>query len=177
MLPVALLMARRVLWRWSGPTLAALLGVAACTMPAPEPSRPPPSQRPASPGVPAATPSRPVGPITEAEWRRVLAQHILDANRERVFEGRPPHPLKAIVVLELTIGADGRLQRAEVLRAPAHARHLGPEAVRTAQAAAPLPPPPSSLAGRGSIRIAETWLFRADERFQLRTLAETQLIE
>jgi protein TonB len=117
--------------------------------------------------------------MTEAEWRRVLAQHILDANRERVFEGRPPHPLKAVVVLELTIGADGRLQQAVVLRAPAHARHLGAEAIRAAQAAAPLPPPPppSSLAGRGSVRVAETWLFRADERFQLRTLAETQLIE
>ncbi len=172
-----MLMPWRTLSRWLGPALGALLGVAACTMPTPEPPRPAPQQRPAPPGPPAATPSRPAGPMTETEWRRVLAQHILDANRERVFEGRPPHPLKAIVVLELTIGADGGLQRAAVLRAPAHARHLGAEAVRTAQAAAPLPPPPSSLAGRGSIRVTETWLFRADERFQLRTLAETQLIE
>jgi len=46
--------------------------------------------------------------------------------------------------------------------------------VRTVQAAVPLPPPPPALLGRGtSVRFTETWLFREDDRFQLRTLAKS----
>lgn len=121
---------------------------------------------------------RPSAALSEADWRRALAQHILTVNKDRVFEGRPPHPLKAVVVLDLAVGADGRIQSASVMRAPQHARDLGAVAVRTAQAASPLPPPPRALLGRGSsVRFTETWLFRQDDRFQLRTLAQNQLIQ
>lgn len=106
-----------------------------------------------------------------------MAQHIQSVNRQRVFDGRPPHPLKAIVVLELTVASDGRIERANVLRAPGHAPELGAEAVRMVQAASPLPPPPRSVAGRGSVRLTETWLFRQDNLFQLRTLAQAQVIQ
>ena len=133
--------------------------------------------RPTAPAAPLASAPKPAESTSETEWRRALAQHILAANRDRVFEGRPPHPLKAVVVLELTVGADGRLQRAAVLRAPNHARELGPVAVRTAEAASPLPTPPRALLSRGAVRFTETWLFRDDNRFQLRTLAQTQLIQ
>ena len=102
----------------------------------------------------------------------------MSVNKDRVFEGRPPNPLKAVVVLELAVGADGRVQNASVMRAPGHARELGTEAVRTVKAASPLPPPPRLLLGRGSsVRFTETWLFRQDDRFQLRTLAQAQLIQ
>jgi len=153
--------------------------IAGCSAP------PPPPAPTAAPTPPAAAPA--VAPkagaqrqgefLTESDWRRALAQHILAVNRERVFEGRPPHPLKAVVVLELTVGSDGRLQRATVLRVPDHARELGADAIRIAQAASPLPPPPRALLGRGAVRLTETWLFRDDNRFQLRTLAQTQLIQ
>jgi protein TonB len=63
------------------------------------------------------------------------------------------------------------------MRAPKHARELGPVAVRTVHAASPLPAPPRALLGRGtSVRFTETWLFRDDDRFQIRTLAQEQLI-
>lgn len=107
----------------------------------------------------------------------MLAQHIQTVNRQRVFEGRPPHPLKAIVVLQLTVAADGRVERASVLRAPNHARELGDEAVRTVQAASPVPPPPRAMSSRGAVRLTETWLFRQDNLFQLRSLAQEQLIQ
>jgi protein TonB len=153
--------------------------IAACAAPsAPPTPEGQPASRPVTPALPPGAPSpKPAEPQSEAHWRRALAQHIQATNRERVFEGRPPHPLKAIVVLELTIGADGRLQRATVLRAPDHARELGAEAIRTAQAASPLPAPPRALLGRGAARLTETWLYRGDNRFQLRTLAEMQLIQ
>jgi len=164
---------------WALAAVAAGVLVVGCTAP-PAPSTPggQPVPRPAAPAVPPGAPSpKAAEPQSEADWRRALAQRILAANPDRVFEGRPPHPLKAVVVLELTVGADGRLQRATVLRAPDHARELGAEAVRTAQAASPLPAPPRALLGRGAARLTETWLFRGDNRFQLRTLAETQLIQ
>ena len=164
---------------WAVAAVAVGVLVAACTAPpAPPPPEGQPAPRPVTPAVPPGAPStKPAEPQSEAHWRRALAQHIQATNRERVFEGSPPHPLRAIVVLELTIGADGRLQRATVLRAPDHARELGAEAIRTAQAASPLPPPPRALLGRGAARLTETWLFRGDNRFQLRTLAEMQLIQ
>ncbi len=162
--------------RWSA--AAALAGVAGCALPPPAPA---PVALPPAP-VAAPMPPPPAAPLpaphlSETEWRRALAQHIQSVNRQRVFEGRPPHPLKAIVVLELTVAADGRIERASVLRAPGHARELGDEAVRTAQAASPLPPPPRALASRGAVRLTETWLFRQDNLFQLRSLAQAQLIQ
>lgn len=141
----------------------------------------PPAPAPATPAPAVATPapSRMPSPAhhSEAEWRRALAQHIHTVNRQRIFEGRPPHPLKAVVVLELTIAADGRIERASVLRAPNHARELGPDAVRTVQAASPVPPPPRALLSHGTVRLTETWLFRQDNLFQLRTLAQNQIIQ
>jgi protein TonB len=159
--------------------LAVALSVAGCS--APPPPAPPvaaaPAPRPAAPVPPAPAAAPPGRAQIEAEWRRALAQHILSVNKDRVFEGRPPHPLKAVVVLDLEVGVDGRIRHASVMRTPKHARELGPVAVRTVHAAAPLPPPPRALLGSGSsIRFTETWLFRADDRFQLRTLAQEQLI-
>jgi TonB family protein len=157
---------------------AAAIAAGCATPPPPAATVKPPAPVVATPAPPPpAVAVRPPSQMSEAEWRRALAQHIMQVNRDRVFDGRPPHPLKAIVVLELTVAADGRVQRASVLRAPDHARELGAEAVRTAQAASPLPPPPRSVAGQGATRFTETWLFRHDNQFQLRTLAQTQLIQ
>lgn len=160
--------------RWTG--LAAALLIAGCSAPPAPPLAPAvPAPRAATPATPPT--SKPDRPQSEADWRRALAQHILTVNRERVFEGRPPHPLKAVVVLDLEVGADGRIRNASVMRAPKHARELGTVAVRTVHAAAPLPPPPRALLrGSSSVRFTETWLFREDDRFQIRTLAQEQLI-
>jgi protein TonB len=153
--------------------LALLFG---CSTPPPAPEPPPskPVVVPAPPPRPAAAPA-PVSKFAdEVEWRRATALHIHAVHKKRIFEGRPPHPLKAVVVVQMTVARDGRVQRAEVLRAPDHARHLGPEATRMAFAASPVPVPPAALASSGQVRFTETWLFRQDEQFQLRTLALTQ---
>jgi protein TonB len=168
----------RTHWRILIAAAAALVLVRCSAPPGPPaaPAAPPSAPRSATPVTPPA--GRSSDAQSESDWRRALAQHILTVNRDRVFEGRPPHPLKAVVVLELAVGADGRVQNASVMRAPDHARELGAVAVRTAQAASPLPPPPRALLGRStSVRFTETWLFRQDDRFQLRTLAQTQLIQ
>jgi protein TonB len=145
----------------------------AADVPAPAPA--PVPVRPAE--TPPASKAPPEVPRTEVAWRRAVAQRIHDANGSKIFEGRPPHLLKAVVVLELTVGADGSVQRASVMRTPSHARALGDEAIRTVHAAAPLPPPPRLMLSRGSVRFLETWLFRQDDRFQVRTLAEQQFLD
>jgi protein TonB len=159
-------------------TVAAALLLGSCSAPPPAPPATSASVPPARAATPTPTPAtRPPETVSEAQWRRALAQHILTVNKDRVYEGRPPYPLKAVVVLELEVGADGKIRNASVLRTPKHARELGSAAVRTVQAAVPLPPPPPALLGRGtSVRFTETWLFREDDRFQLRTLAQEQLI-
>ncbi len=150
------------------------LAMVGCASP-PPPARPAPAPAPAAPA--SQVKPTPEPPRTEAHWRRAVAQRIQAVNAAKVFDGRPPHPLKAVVVLELTVAADGRLQRIGVLRTPAHARELGDEAIRTVHAAAPLPAPPRALLSHGNLRFTETWLFRDDNRFQLRTLALEQLLD
>jgi protein TonB len=161
---------RRVL-----PAIIALAMVGCSAPPAPTAPAPAPAPAPTAPPPLAKLPPEPSR--TEADWRRAVAHHIQSASAAKVFEGRPPNPLKAVVVLDVTVAADGRLLRVSVLRAPAHARELGDEAVRTVRHAAPLPAPPRALLNHGSIRFTETWLFRQDDRFQLRTLAQTQLLD
>lgn len=161
-------MRRLALWVVVASAMAGCAAPPAPTRPAPVPAppvQPPPVKPPAAP------------PRSEADWRRAVAHHIQSINAAKVFEGRPPHPLKAVVVLEVTVAADGRLQRVSVLRTPAHARELGDEAIRTIRQAAPLPAPPRALLNTGNVRFTETWLFREDNRFQLRTLALEQLLD
>lgn len=156
--------------------------VVACSTPAPPPAptpKPPAAVPPLTAPAPAprAIPAPAPTFVTETAWKRALAEHIQRVNQHRVFPGRPPYPLKGVVVVELTVAADGRVQRASVLRAPSHARELGAEAVRSAEAASPFPPPPRALAATGSVRLTETWLFRQDNLFQLRSVALEQIIQ
>jgi periplasmic protein TonB len=159
---------------------ATLMLAVGCGTPPPAPApAPAPVVRPPAPVAAAPAPApRPAAPVSrfsnEADWRRAVAEQIHAAHRDRVFAGRPPHPLKAVVVVDITLRGDGQVVQTEIMRAPSHARHLGDEAAKMARAAGPYPVPPASVAARGSIRLTETWLFRDDDRFQVRTLALTQ---
>lgn len=80
--------------------------------------------------------------------------------------------LKSVVVLSIVVDADGRLTRVRVLRGNGH-HALEQLALQSVQAAAPLPRP-GALVRRGVAEFNETWLFRDDGRFQLRSTAEAQ---
>jgi protein TonB len=58
------------------------------------------------------------------------------------------------------------------LRTPDH--ELAAVATRSVRAVGPLPAPPPEFLRRGELQLVETWLFRDDGRFQVRTLAEPQ---
>ena len=158
--------------------LAALL-VAACgapTSPAPEkPAAPPPAPAvaPAPPAAPqAAVPKLPPPRTPLDAYKLDVAQRILSANAAHTFEGRPPEILQAVVVLQFTIERSGTLTGLKTLRS----RHPAQEKVALAsvRAAAPFPAPPVALLRSSRVEVAETWLFRDDGKFQIRSLTEPQ---
>jgi hypothetical protein len=107
-----------------------------------------------------------------AQWKRLAAERIHTQSKQHTYDGKVPDIIHAVVVVQMTVAPDGKVLKSEVLRSPAYA---GPEAalaVKSAYAASPLPPIPATSASNRPIQVAETWLFRKDGRFQLRTLVE-----
>ncbi|HKO68697.1 MAG TPA: TonB family protein [Burkholderiaceae bacterium] len=173
---------RRATW-----LLIAGLSSAACTAP-PPPSAP--VSQPAPPPAPVIAPKpnlvvpneppaparvarlAPLNPTLES-WKQRAAERIQQINRKSLFEGRPEHLLRAVVVVELTVDRDGKITNSKIMRSPGIGE-LDIAALRSLRAASPLPAPPSSLLVRGALVYQETWLFRKDGRFQLRSLALAQ---
>jgi len=77
-----------------------------------------------------------------------------------------------VVVLQLTIDSRGALVDVRTLRTRNTA--LAAAAAKSARAAAPLPAPPRELLRGGRLEIAETWLYRDDGKFQVRSVAAPQ---
>ena len=167
--------------------LITTLILAACGAPAPAPAPTPPvATRPApivSPPV-ETTDVRPAAPATSKlrlaaldpsleDWKRTAAEKVYAVNRTQLFDGRPEHLLRAVIVVEVTVDREGRVTRSKILRSPGIAS-LDSAALGSLKAASPLPAPPSKLVARGPLVFSETWLFRKDGRFQLRSLALAQ---
>ena len=158
--------------------LLAVLLVAACgapTPPAPEkpaaPAAPAPAPAPSAPPQ-AAVPALPPPRTPLDAYKRDVAQRILSVSAAQTFEGRPPENLQAVVVLQFTIERSGTLTGLKTLRS----RHPAQEkiALASVRAAAPFTAPPTALLRSSRVEVAETWLFREDGKFQIRSLAEPQ---
>jgi protein TonB len=106
-------------------------------------------------------------PLSLDRYKRDLAGAILKASSATTFDGTPPHLLRAVVVLEFTIDGKGAVRGIRTLRTPDD--ELAAVAMRSVRAAA-FP----ELLRRGQLEVVETWLFRDDGRFQVRTLAAPQ---
>jgi len=160
--------------------LFAALLLTACGAPPPpvpeKPAAPPPAPvalAPAPPAPPQSAAPKLPPPRTPLEaYKRDIAQRILSASAAQTFEGRPPEILEAVVVLQFTIERSGTLTGLKTLRS----RHPAQEKVALAsvRAAAPFPAPPAALLRSSRVEVAETWLFREDGKFQIRSLAEPQ---
>lgn len=167
--------------------LAAVGGIlAACGAPSPAPTpapAPPPAPIVVTPPeivTPAPAP-KPVGPMarlapldpTLEAWKRSAAERIHATNKGQLFDGKPHHLLRAVIVVEVTVDPDGKVVRSRVLRSP-NIKTLDDMALASLRKAAPLPPPPKSLMRRGNLVYSETWLVQNDGKFQVRTLALPQ---
>ena len=111
----------------------------------------------------ACAPRREAPPASGLDaYKRVVAldvlQHTLGAYCQPGEE-----MLKSVVILEIAIDAEGRLAAATVVRSNGHPE-LAQRALDTVKAAAPFTPP-----GQG-VQFLETFLFREDECFQIRSL-------
>jgi len=121
--------------------------------------------------APSISPRKPTGPLDEYKMRNAL--RILQANSHQIYDGAPPHFLKSVVVLIFVVDARGQLTSSRVLRGNGH-KQLEQVALASVKRAAPFDPPPRQLLRGNTIEITETWLFRDDGKFQVRSVALPQ---
>jgi len=160
---------------------ALLVSLAACGH-APKLASPPgfQAQSPLPPytGAASATPGTPVSGQRTAfdsveSYKAGVAEQVMRANSAYTFSGRLPPMLPAIVVLSITVDNTGKLARVAVQRS--RDDDASNVALASIQRAGPLPKPFNLADGAGaSLTFSETFLFNADYRFQLRTLASVQ---
>lgn len=109
-------------------------------------------------------------------YKRELAQHICEVNASKVHTDRPQALLRSVIVLKYSLNSDGKLLRSDVVRSN-HDKVTENIALASISHAAPFPKPRSLLVKNGKLEITETWLFNSDGRFQLRTIAQSQMVE
>jgi protein TonB len=160
--------------------LCAIAAVAGCaTVESPPPAAP----QPAAPPVQAAPPPKaapaPVvrGPASNAAtmdaYKKHVAEHIHAKNSRERADSLPPI-LKSVVVLNISIDRDGKPVHVAVMRSNGH-KDVEEIALRSVHRAAPLPAPSAAvLANRETVTFVETWLFRPDGNYQVRSVAENQ---
>jgi protein TonB len=153
------------------PLLALALAACAPTG-APPPTAAPESPAPAPAQPPlAVAPAKPLSPLDEYKQR--IARRIVAANGAHVYGGEPPHLLKSVTVVTVVIDARGNVAASRIMRGNGH-RTLERIALDSVKRAAPFDPPPRGLMRSSTVEINETFLFRADDKFQIRSIAQPQ---
>jgi len=169
--------AAAVALRRNSGALACLLASAlliACSALHTAPLTPAPVATPQPAPAAAESASAPKSPSwTVNGYKKDAALWISSVNKKNLFEGVPPPVLKSIVVLSIAIDAEGQPTHVGILRSNGYT-DLEKVAVQSVHRAAPLPQPNRLIVRRGGVEYTETWLFRDDGRFQIRTLAQPQ---
>jgi hypothetical protein len=104
------------------------------------------------------------------DYRMDAARHIYAAYPERIYKGKLPPLVHAIVVLEVELDAAGQLRRIDLIRVPKHAPDVVDAVTKLIQRASPMPAPMRL----GGARFTEIWLVDKSGRFQLDALTEGQ---
>jgi periplasmic protein TonB len=113
--------------------------------------------------------------LTVNQYHKDFAKHLTRHNQNLIYEGAPPNPLRAIVVLEVELSRDGEVTAVRSLRVPSHGQEQFKLARESILRAAPYPKPAITVAlGKPRVALTETWLFNNEGRFQLRSLALPQ---
>ncbi|HUQ76275.1 MAG TPA: energy transducer TonB [Burkholderiales bacterium] len=116
-------------------------------------------------------PSLPPPPyiIALGDYKRLVADRIVQVSAE-TYSAPMPEMMKSIVVLEITVDRLGAPLGVSVYRSNGY-RELEKRALASVVKAAPFAPPaPALLQGAQSVSFLETFLFRDDDLFQVRSL-------
>ena len=128
---------------------------------------------PPGPVAKAPPPARPAARANTLDGYKMEVAKRIASTSPDLFADPLPEVLKSIVVLDIAIGRDGTPQQVSVRRSNGF-RQLEQRAEASVRNAAPFTAPgPEVLRGAGSVRFLETFLFRDDGRFQIRSLVET----
>ena|SRR5436190_2829425 len=146
--------------------LFSALLLAACS------SNPPAPHQPGTPLASAPQPQRPLlAPLTLDAYKKLVAERIAQSSPD-IFAEPMPDMFKSIVVLDITIDRDGKLAKVSVSRSNGF-KALENRAMDSVKRAAPFVAPSFAVRGRdGSVNFLETFLFRNDGRFRIRSLVE-----
>ncbi|MBT2333996.1 hypothetical protein J7E49_08775 [Variovorax paradoxus] len=99
-------------------------------------------------------------------YRKTGARQIYKAYPQRIYKGKIPPLVYAVVVVETDIDADGNVRNVTFSRVPSHAPEVPGKIAELIKAASPLPSP-----GRlGGHTYVDTWLWDKSENFQLDSL-------
>lgn len=104
------------------------------------------------------------------EYRKDAAKHIYQKFPHKIYTGKLPPMLKAVGVLDVVIGPDGRVQEMIWSRPPSHVPEVMTDIENMVRSAGPFPAPVHMR----KVVYTETWLWHSSNRFQLDTLTEGQ---
>ncbi len=104
-------------------------------------------------------------------YRLDAARHIYDAYQNRIYRGRLPPLIHAVVVVEMSVDERGQPRDVKVVRGPSHAPDVTRAVLEMIRLASPMP---LHVGMSGNVRFTEIWLVHKDGRFQLDALTEGQ---
>ena len=104
-------------------------------------------------------------------YRLDAARHIYESYSSRIYKGRLPPLIHAVVVVETTVDESGHTRDVKVVRGPSHAPDVTQAVVEMIHRASPMP---LHRALSGNVKFLEIWLVHKDGRFQLDALTEGQ---
>jgi protein TonB len=128
--------------------------------------------RPDATTAPRPAGSQKVSLATTAKAYRIDgARHLYATYPDRIFKGKLPPLIHAVVVTETELDARGNVRSVQMVRVPSHAPEVVVKVREMIMAASPLPAPQRM----GGTRYTDIWLVDKSGRFQLDTLTEGQL--
>ena len=107
---------------------------------------------------------------TAKAYRMDAARHIYATYPDKVYKGKLPPLVHAIVVTEVELDATGQVRDIHMIRVPTHAPEVTLAVRNMIQHASPMPAP----ARLGGAKFTEIWLVDKSGRFQLDSLTEGQ---
>jgi hypothetical protein len=164
-----------------GPASTLLLGLAlqlsGCSLLKPEskPEAAAPGETAANAGEGGSSPVANVRLITAQtpavrSYRKIGARHIYQTYPKRIFKGKIPPLVYAVVVTETDIDSSGKVTGVYFSRTPSHAPEVSGKIAELIKGASPLPAPGKV----GAHTYVETWLWDRSGQFQLDSITEGQ---